>query len=109
MTFFIRTKDNNVIADVEIFVDKSTSNVDVGIAINIKNYSTLLIEADGVQRQEIIQQFHALSELRGWLFEVFLPAYKEWSLQETKNAVAANVRKGMKEICDKLDLWFVEE
>lgn len=70
MTIYLRTPENNTLVDITVF--QNGNHPDIRSEVIIKNYSKFLLE-NHYRRHEIIKTFDDLSEMRGWLFEVYLP------------------------------------
>jgi hypothetical protein len=72
MTIFLRTPANKTLLDLEVWVKKEDnySFVELSAAINIKNYSEFLLN-NLDKKEEIVEDFQEISELRGWLWEVY--------------------------------------
>jgi len=107
MILFLRDAYNNTIVDVEIW-NSSEFGVDMSVYIDIPLYSQLLLNADDEIQPEVIGTFSYLQDLRGWFWEVFVPAYKD-EPDSLYTATIANVRKGLKEIAEQFNLYYVED
>jgi len=109
MILFIRDNcsDNNTIVDIEIW--NGENGVDLSVFVDIEHYSKLLLSTPTDQQHELIGTFSRVQELRGWLFESFLPVYQDAFDEETYNAVVCNVRKGLNEIVEKYRLYYTED
>jgi len=70
MTIYLRTPENDTLVDITVF--QNGNHPDIISDVIIKNYSKFLLE-NHYRRHEIIKTFDDLSEMRGWLFEVYLP------------------------------------
>jgi 2-oxo-4-hydroxy-4-carboxy--5-ureidoimidazoline (OHCU) decarboxylase len=67
MTIFLRNRQNKTIVDIELM-----KNLDISVSIDIEEYSKLLLEQPGkLEQYKLIKAFSFISELRGWLWEVF--------------------------------------
>ena len=83
MTLFLRNEKNETILDLEVWVktEDSYSFVELSSSIDINNYSLMLIKNTDKEKQiEMISDFDELSELRGWLWEVFFMVKKYFIL-----------------------------
>lgn len=71
MVMFIRNDKNETLVDLDVYIKlDEIEYVELSVLINIKNYSKFLL--DNIDKQDmIIQTFEDLSELRGWLWEVY--------------------------------------
>ena len=70
MTIYLRTPENDTLVDITVF--QNGNHPDIRSDVIIKNYSKFLLE-NHYRRHEIIKTFDDLSEMRGWLHEVYLP------------------------------------
>lgn len=86
MTIYLRTPENDTLLDINVF--NNNDQVDLQSIVNIKNYSTFLLD-HYYRRHEITKTFNDLSEMRGWLFETYLPL-------ENKNATKEDVIERVK-------------
>ena len=94
MILFLRDNNNNTILDLEVYVKEEDDHsfVEVSSAINIKNYSILLLDTLENDKAELIYTFDELSELRGWLWENY------FGVTENKPEEYDNVVKELKSI-----------
>jgi hypothetical protein len=70
MTLYLRNEKGRNLLDLEVWVktEDAYSFVELRSAVNITNYSELLL--DNIPKaNKIIHDFDSLSELRGWLWE----------------------------------------
>jgi len=102
MTFYLKDKDGDVIIDCEYWVKTEDGHefLEISSGINVIPYSKLLISETEKEDPEVTVLAHLiddLSELRGWLWEVYFmtkkntPEYYDDVLKELKekfNAVA---------------------
>ncbi len=86
MTIYLRTPENDTLVDITVF--QNGNHPDIRSDVIIKNYSKFLLE-NHYRRHEIIKTFDDLSEMRGWLHEVYLSV-------ENKNATVEDVIKRVK-------------
>jgi hypothetical protein len=122
MTLFLRNKNNDTILDLELWVktEDGKSFVELSSNIDIKNYSYLLINQpddfkhpDDVvgeisnKQLEIIATFDHLSELRGWLWEVYFMT-KQNTPEEYDN-ILKELRTFLGNIAKEYDLIYVED
>lgn len=104
MTLFLRDNKNETIVDIEF---NGSDGIDLDCVVCIQPYSRLLLEAVGPYKQiEIISIFDQIQELRGWLFEQFLPFYKG---DDPYNDALKELRSLLKEVSGKLNLAYVED
>lgn len=109
MTLFLRTKNNETIVDLDIWIKKDNiPYVEISCSINIKNYSLLLLRNPNPRKQlEIITDFDQLDEIRGWLWEVYF-ATKKNTEKEYSN-VLREVKWILSKVAEKYDLHLVED
>ena len=72
MILFLRNQKNRTIVDIECFVktEEGRRFIELHADVAIDTYSKFLLE--NLDRQkEIIEDFSAMSELRGWLWEKY--------------------------------------
>lgn len=74
MTLFLRDDKDNTLIEVEVFIPQLTHGdkrygdyVELRSEINVKEYSKFLLNNVGKKRR-IIDQFHNLTKLRGWMW-----------------------------------------
>lgn len=106
MTLFLRDGFNNTLLDMEVF--RKDNYVDISSSVDINNYSGFLLMADEDKREEIIEYFDFLSEIRGWLWESYFMCVRENTIKEYDN-VLDEVRKILDEIGERLGLHRVED
>lgn len=109
MTLFLRNRDGKTLVDIELYTktDGSYSYVEVSSSINIENYSLLLLDTIKNHQYEIIGLFDELSELRGWLWEVYFCSTKNTKAEYAN--VLAELRKYLRKIAHDYDLQYVED
>lgn len=86
MTIYLRDENNNTLVDISVW--ESDNYLDLRSDVIIKHYSKFLLE-NHYRRHEIIKVFDDLSEMRGWLHEVYLSV-------ENKNATLEDVIERVK-------------
>lgn len=72
MTIYLRTQENKTLLEIEVWVktEDNYSFVELSVVVNIKNYSDFLLS--NLDKQDaIVDDFQDMSELRGWLWEVY--------------------------------------
>lgn len=113
MTYYLRTKENKTILDVELWVkdnkngDEPYTYVELSSVVDIGNYSILLLEYSGETQIEFINDFDQLSELRGWMWESFFMIKKNTE-KEIDNVKIA-LMNILKPIAEKYDLMVVQD
>ncbi len=110
MTYYLRTKGGKTILDVECWIKREESNsfVELSSVVDIKNYSILLLENTDQKKQvQIIADFDQLSELRGWLWEVFFMVKK--NTEKEFDGVKTELKAILKKVADKYGLFVVED
>lgn len=110
MILFLRDEKNNTILDLEVWVktEDSHSFVELSSSVDIRNYSLMLIKNTDKEKQlEMIADFDELSELRGWLWEVFFMVKNN----EPKEyySVVKELRTILKKVGDKYGLFLIED
>lgn len=117
MALFLRNAKNETIVDIELNVVRDDSyrdeneiyhntHIELHSVICINTYSKLLI--DNLDRkEEIISEFHELSELRGWLWECYFIGRIN-DAKEYHN-VRAIVEDRLKRVAVKFGLSFVTD
>ena len=72
MILFLRSQKNRTIVDIECFVktEEGRKFVELHADVAIDTYSKFLLENLN-RKDEIIEDFSAISELRGWLWEKY--------------------------------------
>jgi len=110
MTLFLRNEKNQTILDLDVWVKTEDSNsfVEISSSVDISNYSQMLIKnTDSKIQQEMIKDFDELSELRGWLWEVFFMGGrnepKEFDL------VVTELKQILKTVAEKYGLFVVQD
>ena len=79
MTLFLRN-GRQTIVDIEL------SKQDLHCAIDIRNYSEFLLN-NLDHKDEIVESFAEISELRGWFWEVYMEMTNNPSQQDCKEKV----------------------
>jgi hypothetical protein len=108
MILFLRNSKNESIVDIECFVktEEGRSFVELHASVIIEPYSKFLLENPDKQ-EDIIYDFQAISELRGWLWErYFMGGDND---PEKYDEVIKILQKGLKDIASKYDLSYVED
>jgi tRNA C32,U32 (ribose-2'-O)-methylase TrmJ len=110
MTLFLRNEKNETILDLEVWIktEDSYSFVELSSSIDIKNYSLMLIKNTDKEKQiEMISDFDELSELRGWLWEVFFRVKK--NEPKEYDSVVQELKVILKKVADKYGLFVVQD
>lgn len=105
MILFLRDKNNNTIVDTECYTKDGYVEISSGVCIDY--YSKFLLESDEALRDEIIAEFDALQELRGWLWESYFMGRKNTD-KEYDDVIEA-LRVIFRNLARKYDLGFVED
>jgi hypothetical protein len=103
MTLYLRNEQNRTIVDIELY--KKNNYVELSSSIDIENYSNYLLNNLN-RKNEIISDFNDLSELRGWLWEVFLG---DDNTADKYDETLEEVRKMLKKYANKHNLYYVED
>lgn len=108
MTLFLRDKKNNTIVDLDCYIDTGDNNnkfIELQVVVDIQWYSKLLL--DNLKRkEEIIDIFSYIQELRGWLLEVY---FKDNNDPDKYDDVMNELKGLFKEVAEKYDLLYVED
>jgi len=108
MTLFLRNNKNESIVDIEIWVKRDAetkrSFVELRSVVCIKPYSEFLL-ANSAEKEEIIDTFDNISELRGWMWENYFMV-KDNTPDELQNVVN-EVSDMLREIGKKFGLRFI--
>jgi hypothetical protein len=109
MTLFLRNEKNETILELEVWIktEDSYSFVELSSIIDIKNYSLMLINTDKEKQIEMISDFDELSELRGWLWEVFFMVKK--NEPKEYDSVVQELKAILKNVADKYGLFVVQD
>ena len=107
MIWYLRNQKNETLFEVEVWINRidDWQFVEVSPAINIQNYSHMLLKSK--QQFELIEDFDELEELRGWLWEVFFVGKKN-DVKYYDQAVEAIGHK-LKWIADKYNLLLIQD
>ena len=106
MTIFLRDQKNNTILDVDIWVD-DYSHVEVSSVVIIKEYSNFLLNLPKEKQKKAIDDFDNLSELKGWLWEVYFTTGK--NTPEHIDNVKKEIKKKIKKVSEKYNLLLIED
>jgi hypothetical protein len=113
MILFLRNKNNRTILDLDCYVKTEYNGeptpmkfVEVSVSVAIDTYSHFLL--DNLQRKdEIIEDFDNISELRGWLWErYFMGGDND---PEKYDDVIKELRTMIKGYAEKYNLHYVED
>lgn len=111
MTLYLRNDKNDSILEIELWVDIEDplyEHIDISCSIYIKEYSLMLLNTKDINKQlEMIYDFDELSEIRGWLHEVFFMVKK--NTRDEYNSVLDELRNILKKVGDKYDLHLIED
>ena len=110
MTLFLRTEKGETILDLEIYIKTEDGNsfVEISSSIDIKNYSLFLLKNFDIytlKQGKIIADFDQLSELRGWLWEVYFMNKK--NTEKAFDNVLSEIKKILINIAKKYNLRFI--
>lgn len=103
MTIYLKDENNNTLLDISIW--GGVTSLDLRSNVIIKNYSKFLLE-NHYRRHEIIKVFDNLSEMRGWLHEVYLSIENK---NATKEDVIRRVKLILKGVCNNFKLNIVTD
>lgn len=98
MTIFIRTQENDTVAEADVWVDSQDDHrfVEVSSSINILTYSKLLLGKENLEDAALMaHDMDAVSELRGWLWERYFMTKKNTpeELDDVRKEVEAMFRR----------------
>ncbi len=103
MTIYLRNENNDTLVDISVW--EKHNSPDLRSCVIIKNYSKFLLE-NPYRRHEVIKVFDDLSEMRGWLHEVYL--YVE-NKNATKEDVIRRVKLILQGVCNNFKLNIVTD
>ncbi len=103
MTIYLRTPENDTLIDITVF--QNGNHPDIRSDVIIKNYSKFLLD-NHYRRHEIIKKFDDLSEMRGWLHEVYLSVENK---NATKEDVIQRVKLILQGVCNDFKLNIVTD
>lgn len=108
MILFLRNDKRVSIVDIECFVKTEDERkfVEISSCVIIKPYSEFLLK-NLDKKDEIINDFSEIDELRGWLWESYFMGGDN-DPKEYGNVIEI-LRKRLKEIAEKYDLAYVED
>ena len=99
MTLFLMNEENRTVVDIEI--NDGKNGMDVSVSTIISTYSKLLI--DNIERKdEVIEDFQEIDELRGWFWEVYME-----TPEPTFNGAVDQIRNHLLHIAEKYKLNYV--
>ncbi len=108
MILFIRNNKNRTILDCEVYIKSEDSNrfIELHSLVVVSTYSEFLIENIEL-KEEIINDFSELSELRGWLWESYFMG-KE-NDPNKYNDVLKILRERIEGVATKYNLYYTED
>jgi hypothetical protein len=97
--------------DVEFFTafENNLTYHELRSVIIIPTYSKLLLSLETLKQQECIEDFHAISVLRGWLWETYYMGRQNFGTSEDYIEILKILRLFLNKIAEKYDLYFVED
>ena len=104
MILFIRDKKRQTIVDLDVY--KTEGYIELHSGVMIESYSKFLLE-NLDRKDEIIEDFDMISELRGWLWEVYFMGGKNTA--DKYDDVLKHLRAMIRGIAVKYDLYYVED
>lgn len=110
MVLYLRNKDNRSIVDIELNIKRYEEKklLELHSSVIIDKYSELLL--DNIEKKdEIINDFTEISDLRGWLWESFFVAEENEGTQQQYEQVLTIMRTYLKEIAKRYNLSYVED
>jgi len=108
MILFLRNEKRESIVDVECFVKTEDDRkfVEINASVIIRPYSEFLLE-NLDKKDEIIEDFENIDDLRGWLWESYFMGGDN-DPEEYDNIIKL-LQEGLKEIGQKYKLSYVED
>ena len=108
MILFLRSQKNRTIVDIECFVktEEGRKFIELHATVIIDEYSKFLLD-NLDKKDEIISDFHDMSELRGWLWENFFMG--DDNDPEKYDEVIKELRTMLKDYATKYNLYYVED
>lgn len=112
MTLYLRTKEGNTVVDIELYkaVEEEYKFVEISAVIDIREYSKFLLsnfESKEVPIEEIITDFDQISEIRGWMYEIYFQV-KENTHEEYENVLKL-VKDQLNYLAKKYKLYLVTD
>ena len=109
MVLYLRTKRGKTIVDIECWVnnDQGHKNVEISASVDIETYTLEFINTEKTERLKFMRSIDGLSEIRGWMWEVFFMTGKNDGLMYDK--VLTEVRKMMGNVASRFGLCVVED
>lgn len=104
MTLYLRNQKNQTIVDIEFY--KKENYLELKSVIVIDTYSEFLL-SNLDRKNEIIKTFDYLSELRGWLWEIYF--MKKRNTIEKYNDVLSTLKIELKRIAKEFNLLFITD
>lgn len=112
MTLFVRNEQNKTIVDIEIFKEKDGDYeyIEISSSVMIREYTDELMTMVGNENdrvEQFIDDIEFLSELRGWLWEVYFNGQK--SDVSKYNEVVSKVKEMLNDITERHNLLWVQD
>lgn len=113
MILYIRNKKNETIVDVELSIVPPEEKfnypayIELSSSVMVSPYSKLLLSLTEEDRQQAIDIFDNIQELRGWLWESYFMGRK--NDPEEYKTVLEELRGVLKGVCKKYNLCYVED
>jgi len=105
MTIFLRDKNNKTIIETEVYSKKyediDDSHIEILSTVDIQNYSLFLLDQKLSDQFQFISLIETLSELRGWLWEVYFNGTKNTT--DHLDEVRKKVENFYREVSGKFD------
>ncbi len=108
MILFLRNNKNRTILDCDVYIksEEERKYIEISSVVVIKTYSEFLLE-NIKRKDEIINDFSELDDLRGWLWESYFMG--DENDPEKYNDVIKILRKRIGDIAIKYNLNYVED
>lgn len=109
MILFLRDKNNNTLLDIDVWIEKEKDYkyIELSSLVDIYYYSNMLLEINDDIKKEFINDFYALSELRGWLWEVFFMGGKN-DISKYDDVISS-LEKILIDISNKYNLTLIKD
>lgn len=110
MIFQIRAKDIGTMVDIETYITSKElgSYTELRTWISIKEYTEYLLNIkDSIKQLEFCIMIDEVSEMRGWLWEVYKPSKK--TNEEQMNDIILHIKTVFKNICNMFERLYINE
>ena len=105
MIIYLRDKKNRNVVDLDVY--KKDGYIELGVVVDIKAYSMMLLSLPEEQKANAIDVFETVQELRGWLWEKQFGGRQ--NTDKEYDSVVEKLRSMLKEVSEQFDLYYVED